>query len=79
VTNILMLVSPLHMMQVYDRVLSSGSVETLLYLTLIAFVLLALFGFSEALRGRLAHRISAQFAAQNADFLFDALSRNLNG
>jgi len=34
--NLLMLTSSLYMMQVYDRVLSSGSLPTLLYLTLIA-------------------------------------------
>jgi len=34
--NVLVLVSPLYMMQVYDRVLSSGSLATLVSLTLIA-------------------------------------------
>ena len=34
--NILILTSPIYMMQVYDRVLASGKVETLLLLTLIA-------------------------------------------
>jgi PrtD family type I secretion system ABC transporter len=34
--NLLVLVSPLYMLQVYDRVLSSGSVPTLIALTLIA-------------------------------------------
>ena len=45
VINLLVLASPLYMMQVFDRVLSSGRVETLLMLTLIAgFALLILGG-----------------------------------
>ena len=34
VVNLLMLVAPLYVLQIFDRVLSSGSQETLLYLTL---------------------------------------------
>ena len=74
VANLLMLVAPLHMMQVYDRVLSSGSMETLLYLTLISFVLLGLYGAAEMLRSRLAHRISARFSSVNADHLMRNLT-----
>jgi ABC-type protease/lipase transport system fused ATPase/permease subunit len=36
--NLLYLTSPLYMMQVLDRVLSSGNLDTLLYLTLIALL-----------------------------------------
>ena len=35
-TNLLMLTSPIYMLLVYDKVLSSGQSATLLYLTLIA-------------------------------------------
>ena len=48
--NLLMLVSPLYMMQVFDRVLSSGRVETLLMLTLIAGFALLVLGGLEAIR-----------------------------
>src|SRR5580658_4339506 len=41
--NLLMFVSPLYMLQVYDRVLSGRSVTTLLSLTVIAGVLLAVY------------------------------------
>ena len=68
--NVLLLVAPLHMMQVYDRVLSSGSTATLLYITLIAFVGLAIYGICEAIRNRLAQRMSAKFATDVADDLF---------
>lgn len=72
--NLLMLVAPLHMMQVYDRVLASGSQETLLYITLIGVVGLILFGACEAIRTRLAQRIAAQYAIGRADKLFDGVT-----
>jgi len=46
-TNILLLSVPLHMLQVYDRVLSSKSLETLVYLTLIVILALATYGVAE--------------------------------
>jgi ABC-type protease/lipase transport system fused ATPase/permease subunit len=42
--NILLLISPLYMMQVYDRVLTSRSENTLWLLTLIAVALLLMMG-----------------------------------
>jgi PrtD family type I secretion system ABC transporter len=42
--NLLLLVVPLYMLQVYDRVIVSGSSATLTMLTLIAVVLLAVYG-----------------------------------
>ena len=55
--NLLMLVSPVYMLQMYDRVLTSGSGETLLMLSVIAFFLLACFGALEWVRQRLMQRI----------------------
>ena len=74
ITNVLMLAAPLHMMQVYDRVLSSGSKETLLYITLIAVFFLALYGVCEAIRSKLAQRISAQYAVMKAEPLFQGIT-----
>lgn len=48
--NLLMLVSPLYMLQVYDRVLTSGSVETLVLVTAAALGLLAVYGFADDAR-----------------------------
>ncbi|MGB0262352.1 MAG: hypothetical protein ACPGCY_06145, partial [Henriciella sp.] len=48
VANFLLLVPPLHMLQVYDRVLISGSNETLLLISGLAVFLLVVFGFAEA-------------------------------
>ncbi|MEH6478305.1 MAG: ABC transporter transmembrane domain-containing protein, partial [Sneathiella sp.] len=59
--NVLMLTGPLFMLQVYDRVLSSSSVPTLLTLAIIVFVLYALYGLLELIRGRVFTRISQKF------------------
>ncbi len=53
VSNILLLVSPLYMLQVYDRILTSGSKDTLIWMTLIAIFLLAIFGAAETGRRRI--------------------------
>jgi PrtD family type I secretion system ABC transporter len=56
--NILALVSPLYMFQVYDRVLTSGRVETLVALTVIAAFALLCLGALEVLRKRVLERMS---------------------
>ncbi|WP_168206284.1 type I secretion system permease/ATPase [Labrenzia sp. PHM005] len=70
--NLLMLAAPLHMMQVYDRVLISGSLSTLFYITLITAGALAMFGVCEALRNRLAQRLAAAYVVERAEPLFQA-------
>jgi PrtD family type I secretion system ABC transporter len=55
--NLLVLTSPLYMMQVFDRVLSSGRVETLIFLTLIAGVFVLSLGALESVRGCALGRI----------------------
>ena len=42
--NLLILTSPIYMMQVYDRVLASGRIETLVMLTVIAGVAVLVLG-----------------------------------
>jgi PrtD family type I secretion system ABC transporter len=54
--NILMLTGPMFMLQVYDRVLSSGSVATLQGLFIIVVVLYAFLGLYDFLRTRLLSR-----------------------
>ena len=51
--NLLLLAPPLYMLQVFDRVLSSRSEETLLVLTLAALIALAVMALLDVLRGRL--------------------------
>ena len=50
VINLLGLVGAIYMMQVYDRVLSSGSVPTLIGLSIIALILYVFYGFLEYFR-----------------------------
>jgi PrtD family type I secretion system ABC transporter len=59
--NCLMLVSPLYMLQIYDRVLGSGSIETLIYLTIVASGLLLAYGILEALRNQFLIHLGIQF------------------
>jgi len=68
-SNILLLVSPLYMLQVYDRVLSSGSIDTLIWLSVLAVFLLGIYGAAEA--GR--RRVSA-LAGQELDSLLIPLA-----
>ncbi len=76
--NILMLVSPVYMLQMYDRVLTSGSVETLVMLTIIALFLLACFGVLEWVRQRLMQRIGLALGLNMAnDVLSSAFRSNL--
>ncbi|MEM7301250.1 MAG: type I secretion system permease/ATPase [Pseudomonadota bacterium] len=56
VVNILLLTLPLYMLQVYDRVLSSSSMETLVFLSLFAALSLAVMGAIEAVRSIIAQR-----------------------
>jgi PrtD family type I secretion system ABC transporter len=55
--NLLMLAQPLYMLQIYDRVLSSGRVETLLMLTLIVATAVVVMVAIEAARNILLSRI----------------------
>lgn len=51
--NGLLLVSPVYMLQIYDRVLVSANLNTLLFLTFIAIVLLAAMAVFDAVRARI--------------------------
>ena len=57
VINLLYLVAPLYMLQVFDRVLSSQQVETLVLLTLIAGFALLIMGLLEMVRSRIQTRM----------------------
>jgi PrtD family type I secretion system ABC transporter len=56
--NLLILASPLYMWQIYDRVLASGRVETLVFLTLITAAALLGLGALDAVRGHVLGRMS---------------------
>lgn len=73
-SNIMVLAPAFHMLQVYDRVLNSGSIPTLLYITAIVLFALAVYGFAEAMRLRIAHRLSAKYAVMNSEKIFASLA-----
>ncbi len=57
--NLLMLTASIYMMQVFDRVLGSRSVETLAVLTFIAFAALAAMAALDIVRSRIMQRLGA--------------------
>ncbi|EXJ15988.1 type I secretion system permease/ATPase [Imhoffiella purpurea] len=71
--NLLMLVPPLYMLQVYDRVLASRSSSTLLMLTILVVFLFAILGLLELLRTRILVRISAKLDMALSPRLFSAM------
>lgn len=58
--NILTLVQPIYLLQIYDRILPSASYDTLLFISIMAVCALALFGFLDAVRAVVASRIGAR-------------------
>lgn len=72
-TNILMLTGPLFMMQVYDRVLSSRSVPTLVALSMLAILLYLFLGILELIRSRILSRIGEKIEEQLGGQTFDAV------
>ncbi|MBA3325903.1 MAG: type I secretion system permease/ATPase [Rhodobacteraceae bacterium] len=75
VVNVLMLTGSLYMLQIYDRVLSSGSEETLLALTLLVAGLYAVMGVLDYVRQRVSARIGATFQARLDGRVFRAMMR----
>lgn len=63
VINLLFLVSPLYMLQIYDRVLASGSGDTLILLTLIAVFLLGFYIAADGARKRVLARAGQALGA----------------
>jgi ATP-binding cassette subfamily C protein len=73
--NILALTGPLFMLQVYDRVLPSRSVPTLVGLALLTLALFAFQGLLDTMRGRVLIRIGRGFDETLSPRVFDALMR----
>ncbi len=74
VVNILALTGSIYMLQVYDRVLSSRSIPTLIGLSLIALAAYALSGGLDMLRGKMLARIGARFDEILAPRVFDLVA-----
>ncbi|MBU1212641.1 MAG: type I secretion system permease/ATPase [Alphaproteobacteria bacterium] len=75
VINILMLAGPLFMLQVYDRVISSGSLPTLVALTVMTVGVYAIIGLLEIVRSRVIVRVGHQIDGRLGVRIFDAAIR----
>ncbi len=74
IINLLMLTGPLFMLQVYDRVLTSGSVPTLLALVMLVCILYGLYGFLEFIRARVMMRVGRSLDENLRARVFDIVS-----
>lgn len=76
IINALMLIVPIYMLQIFDRVLASHSFETLIYLTIIALLGLLLFALLDIARSRvliivsrwLDEKLSPEALKNSADY-----------
>lgn len=71
-TNLLMLVPAFYMLQVYDRVVTSGSVPTLVMLTLVMLLLMTTMGGLDWVRSRILVRVSTKIETLLGHRLYDA-------
>ena len=76
--NLLLLVPPLYMLQLFDRVISSRSEETLVMLTLAAGVALAMMALLDAVRARLFLGCGVALERKLGPRVLDALLARLN-
>ena len=58
--NVLLLVLPIYMLQVYDRIIPSSSMDTLLYITILAVAAVLVLGLLEIVRALYANRIASR-------------------
>ncbi|MGR3465917.1 type I secretion system permease/ATPase [Limimaricola sp.] len=79
IVNLLMLTGPLYMLNVYDRVLGSRSLATLVALSVLVVFLYAMMGLLDLVRGRVMSRIAARFQARLDRRVFSAALRASSG
>ena len=70
--NLLMLTGPVYMLQIYDRVLSSGSVPTLVSLSIIVVVLYAFMALLDLVRQRILIKLGHKFDQEIAQTSYSA-------
>lgn len=76
VVNLLMLVSPLYMLQIYDRIMTSGSMDALIWLSVMAVGLMAVYAAAEAGRRRVLSLAGDQFSDELSKSVFDTFLGN---
>lgn len=75
VINLLMLAGPLFMLQVYDRVMTSGSMPTLIVLSVMTASLYAIIGILELVRSRIIVRVGIEVEDRVSARVFGAALR----
>ncbi|PZQ46146.1 MAG: type I secretion system permease/ATPase [Rhodovulum sulfidophilum] len=73
--NLLQLIGPLYMLQIYDRVIPSRSEETLVALTVLIAALYAFMGLLDYARARIASRVGAMAQSRLDSRVFTAVMR----
>jgi ATP-binding cassette subfamily C protein len=73
--NILMLTAPLFMLQVYDRVLPSRSLPTLIGLAILTAALFAFQGLLDVIRARILLRVGGSLHEELSERTYDAVAR----
>src|SRR5215472_8659541 len=80
IMNVLMLAPPVYMLQVYDRVLTTGRIETLVMLTLMAMIAIAVMSALDALRTCVTVRVGCWLNEElGPAYLACAVRGRLNG
>ena len=79
VINILMMAGPLFMLQVYDRVMTSGSIPTLISLLGLTTAVYAVIGILELVRSRIITRIGIEIDQRIGDRIFEAALKSSIG
>ena len=74
-SNILMLTGAIFMLEIYDRVLPSRSIPTLVALVILAAALFAAQGLLELIRGRVLVRIGARLDEELSGRVYEAIVR----
>ena len=78
--NILMLAGPLYMLQVYDRVLASQSMETLIALSILLLGVFIVSGLLDYVRVKILNRLGSRFEVlASSHILSAAMKRNISG
>ena len=80
VINLLMLTGPIFMLQVYDRVMASGSMSTLAALSVLTAAMYGVIGLLELVRSRVIVRVGVELDRRIGDRVFEAaLKRSIVG
>jgi len=72
-SNVLMLTGAIFMLEIYDRVLPSHSVPTLIALIILAACLYGVLGILDLIRGRILVRVGASLDEAISDRVYDAM------